>query len=374
MKLDKVHIQHLRNLDAVSLHPSSEINIIYGANGSGKSSILEAIHYLGFGRSFRTSKHKNVVNYDADEFSVFCTLDTLEQVKKIGLQRFKDDNVKISIDGEHSNRLSDLVSQIPVQIFTPQSSDLLLGAPSSRRRFLDWGLFHVEQSYAGLSNTFLKILKQKNALLRKHQSISSGKMSGKHNEELIREEVYWDGQFLHYAELIDALREAYIESIKPHFYANLTQLLPEFSPEISYYRGWERSSDLRSSFEAKRVRNRSFGYVSVGPHKADIKIRLKGVDAAEVLSRGQLRMLVAALQLAQINHLNEKVGKTCVFLLDDIGAELDLGKREKFINNIIANDAQLFVTAIEKQQIPFISNYDNKKMFHVEHGHVKEEI
>ena len=258
-----------------------------------------------------------------------------------------------------------MVSLIPIQIFTPQSSELVLGSPSLRRKYLDWGLFHVEQSFQVSFKNYSKLVKHKNALLKKLQQ--------NFNDHTASQMQFWDDQIAKEGDSITKQRISFLQAIKERINANLQQFLPEFSVEISYHRGWEKDVDLLDAIRQKRDKDIRNGFLSVGPHKADLKIRTNGVDVAESLSRGQMRMLVAALQLAQIQYLTDVSGKSSIFLLDDIGAELDEMKRELFLDKLLESDTQLFVTAIERSQVPFIEKYNDKKMFHVEHGHMKEE-
>jgi DNA replication and repair protein RecF len=361
MKLDLVQIQHLRNLQNVSISPSHNLNFIVGENGSGKSSILEAVHYLGFGRSFRTAKHKNVIQHQQDAFTVFCECKSDTSEFKLGISRQSNDSFQVSVNGLKSTRVSDLVSNLPVQIFTPQSSDILLGAPKLRRKYLDWSLFHVEPLFYSCSGNYQKLLKHNNALLK----------VGKGDD---RQASYWNGLLLKYGEELTEYRQMLVKQLIPLITVNLAKFLPEFFIEISYYRGWEKGNSLADSISRNEEKDRRNGFISVGPHKADIKFRINGIAAHEVLSRGQLRMLVAALQLASTQYLMSHTHKTSVFLLDDVGAELDAAKREVFIDMLLESNAQLFVTAIEQHQIDFIDKYQDKKMFHVEHGQVREEI
>lgn len=362
MKLGLVQIRNFRNLEEVAFRPSHNINFLVGENGSGKSSLLEAIHYLGFARSFRTNKHKNVIQHDKQDFTVFCEAFVQERKLKLGLSRSVDDSFSVSVDGIRSTKVAALVSELPVQVFTPQSSDLLLGPPKLRRRYLDWLLFHVEHEFYAKANSYQKVVKHKNALLRKGAGEDSD------------ESKFWNTQFLTLGLELTQRRSKMLDTeLKPLILSNLHHFLPEFSFEISYYRGWEKDLSLEESLVKNAERDRRVGYTSIGPHKADIRIKLDGVLAHEVLSRGQLRMLVAALQLAQTQYLHSYTKKTSIFLLDDIGAELDVVKRELFIDKLLGLKAQLFVTAIEKQQIAFINKYNDKKMFHVEHGQVREE-
>ena len=203
----------------------------------------------------------------------------------------------------------------------------------------------MEQSFEGLSNHYKRLLKHKNALLR------NSKVSGSSSVE--PEWAFWDEELVKAGEVLTRHRNAFLERLKPHIFDNLAQFLPEFSFEISYYRGWEKEASFKESIAKKYHRDAKQGFLSVGPHKADLKFRIEGANAAEVLSRGQLRMLVAALQLSETQCLIEETGKTSVFLLDDVGAELDASKREKFIDALLRFNAQLFVTAIEKEQLLF---------------------
>lgn len=364
MKLDNIQIQHFRNLHDVVIDPSPSINVLVGPNGSGKSSLLEAIHYLGFGRSFRTSRHKNVVQYEQPRFTVFSKCSLNDAVFKLGISRSLNDETVVSVNGCRSNRVADLVSLVPLQIFTPQSSDMLVGSPKLRRRYMDWGLFHVEHSFLSLANNYAKSLKHKNALLR------INKIDEHHQEQ----STYWANELSRMGQDLSVMRINYLDRLKLHINSNLKQFLPEFNVEISYYRGWEKGLTLDEALLKNYEKDRKNGFTSVGSHKADLKLKADGVAASETMSRGQLRMLMAALQLAQTQLLYKEMGRSCVFLLDDVGAELDESKRELFIDNLLESDNQLFVTAIEMKQLEFMKKYKYKKMFHVEHGQVKEEI
>jgi len=362
MKLEKLLIQNFRNLSEVELEPVKDLNIIYGLNGSGKSSLLEALHYLGFARSFRTSKHQHVIQNEQDKFVLFCKAKTDQDKYKLGIQRFRNGDVQVKLNGENKNKGSDLVKLFPVQIFTPQSSDVITGTPKLRRKFLDWGLFHVEQSFFDISSLYTRCVKQRNAVLRKATSLNRA------------EEDFWLAKIAEAGEQLSILRYEYLEQLKPYIETNLAKFLPEFSFKISYHRGWENELSLFDSLQKNRERDVKSRYSTIGPHKAEFKFKIDAVNAADCLSRGQLRMLMAGLQLAQTQHLNQTRSGSCIFLLDDIGAELDSVKRDLFISSLLESNAQIFVTAIDKQQINLIDNDKTKKVFHVEHGQVKEEL
>ncbi|MDU0353358.1 DNA replication/repair protein RecF [Paraglaciecola aquimarina] len=363
MKLDKVQIRSFRNIKELSLVPNRKLNLFIGDNGSGKSSILEAIHYLGFARSFRTNKHKNVIKTAELGFTVFCAIskEGVSDIHRLGLARDHNDTCTININGEKRQKATELASHLPIQIFTPQSSDLLLGAPKLRRTYLDWLLFHVEQPFNSQIQIFRKSLKQLNSIYK----------TSRNNQE----KQYWLELFQRQGEAISDYRESLLnDKLIELINLNLKDFLPEIFLEISYYRGWEKGVSLADALAKNIHRDQKNGFVSVGPHKADLRIKAKGIPAQELLSRGQLRMLVAAMQLAQTQYLYEKTGKTSVYLLDDIGAELDEEKRKVFINKLYGSDSQLFVTAIDLNELDFLNNYNDKAVFHVEHGQVREEI
>jgi DNA replication and repair protein RecF len=362
MKLDKVQISQFRNIDDLSLTAHNSLNVFLGENGSGKSSILEALHYLGFARSFRTQKHKNVISHSKLAFTVFCST-TVEngQQQKFGISRHVDDTCTVNINGQKSKRATDLASYLPIQIFTPQSSELLLGAPKLRRRYLDWLLFHVEHSFNLDFQIYNKSLKHLNALYKTS-----------HTDEGLS---YWNNMLCEKGEAINDIRSRLLnEHLIQLINANLKEFLPEFSFEISYYRGWEKGINLSDAIFKNRFRDQKNGFLSVGPHKADLRIKTHGINAHEILSRGQLRMLVAGMQLAQTQYLHTQTSKSSIFLLDDVGAELDEEKRKVFISRLNTPETQLFVTAIDIKQLDFLKNYNDKKVFHVEHGQVIEEI
>lgn len=364
MRLDSVQINNFRNIEDLSLSPNSKLNIFVGANGSGKSSILEAIHYLGFARSFRTIKHKNVIQRDKERFTVFAQVVSEQNIKKLGFSRAIDDSCMVSVDGQRSKLAVDMVSHLPVQIFTPQSSDLVLGSPRLRRKYYDWLMFHVEHDFAQNYSNYRRCLLQLNAIYKRSLKFSDEV----HNN-------YWLQNLVKFGEQLTEKRESLIMGdFLQSLHKNLAEFLPEFSFEISYYKGWEKGLSFSDSINKNFDKDKKNGFVGVGPHKSDLRIKVDGVLAQEILSRGQIRMLVAAMQIAQTQYLFERVGKSVVFLLDDIGAELDTIKQKLFIDSLLSTGSQLFVTAIDKMQLSYISQYEDKKLFHVEQGQVREEI
>ncbi|MGK0371283.1 MAG: DNA replication and repair protein RecF [Glaciecola sp.] len=364
MHIIKVRLENFRNFSAVDFSPHKNLNVIYGDNGAGKSSLLEAIHVLGFGRSFRTSKPDSFISDKQTCAAGFCEFVNEVESSKLGFTRSKQDGYLFSLDGEKTKKIADIARLLPVQIFTPQSSDLILGPPLGRRRYLDWLLFHVEHQFQSLNGRYTNCLNQRNALLKQFDFSQA--------EEFKKQDV-WLNQLAELGESITTLRETYISRLNSEISSLYSKFSPELNVVLRYTNGWERSNSLKDSISNKVERDLFKGATSSGPHKADLQFMIDNKNAAEFMSRGQLRLLVSLLLLAEVKLLKELTGKQSVFLVDDISAELDEKTREKFITTVLEQDTQVFVTAIEKQQMSFVQTYNNKKVFHVKQNRVIEE-
>lgn len=360
MFLEKIQVGDFRNLKSVSLELHPEINLIYGNNGSGKTSLIESIHYLGFGRSFRTRKPKSVIRYEEEMFTVYGRLRRDKSSIPIGIQKYSDQRTKIRVNGEDVERMSDMVKLCPVQLYTPQSTELLTGSPSVRRSFLDWGLFHVEHPYLSDYTRFKRALSQRNALLKSPQS---GRI----------EYDFWTNEYIESGLAIDTYRRKHFELVSEYINQYLSQFLSMFDIDIKLYCGWDSTLSLAESVEISGERDRKFGFTQSGPHKADLRFKSNKMPITEVLSRGQLRLASVALQLAQAHFLKDTAGITCLLLIDDLSAELDSAARNTFMRAVTNLGSQLVVSAIDKADFGEFYQYDNKKVFHVEQGEVNEE-
>ncbi|WP_395338997.1 DNA replication/repair protein RecF [Ningiella sp. W23] len=364
MHITQLRLSDFRNFQSLELSPSPSFNLLYGLNGAGKSSVIEAIYLLGFGRSFRSSKADSIIKYESQSASSFCRFDDEGHLSSLGLMRIKNDGFSLSIDGEKTKRISDLARRLPIQIFTPQSSDLILGAPMLRRRFLDWLLFHVEQSFYFASQSYAHALRQRNALL---------KLSDVQDLQGFMDQDVWRDILIEHGMTINERRKHYLARLNKELKHLYSVFRPDVEIELRYNQGWDNALSLADAIHSKVHRDLLKGSSSVGPHKADIQFLVNGKAASEFLSRGQLRVLVSLLLTAQVKVLKSITKKSCIFLVDDIAAELDINTREFFLDTIASENAQIFVTAIEKEQLNFAKKYNNNKVFHVEHDSVNEE-
>lgn len=364
MHITQLRLNHFRNFSEILLNPSASFNLIYGLNGAGKSSLLEALHILGYGRSFRTTKANTIIQNGFNSATTFCRYLCEDGEQVLGASRSKSDGFVFNLNREKTRRISDIAKVLPIQIFTPQSSDLILGAPMLRRRFIDWLVFHVEPSFILSSKSYGNAIEQRNALLKQMQNAAKSQF-----DEL----DMWSPIIAKHGEIITAFRKRYLEALNVELKGLYAKFKPDVEIDLRYNQGWDQDLSLSGALANKTSRDQFKGNTSAGPHKADIQFVVDGNAASEYLSRGQLRVLVSLLLIAEVRLLKEYTGKRSIFLIDDIAAELDVETREFFLDTIVAEGAQVFVTAIEKQQLSFAEKYNNKKVFHVKHDHVNEE-
>ncbi len=334
--------------------PGPGINLVVGANGSGKTSFLEGIHLLGMGRSFRTRHLKHVIAHDAEAMTLFARLDG-DPPLPIGLRRTRDaGELELRLGGERVPRLARLTEALPLQLVNPDAFRLLEGSPAGRREFIDWGVFHVKHDFFDAWRRARRALKHRNALLR-HGRIEPDSL------------LAWERELAHWGERLDALRRDWMAAFQPVFEATLAALLPLPELELRYSRGWDRQRDLQTVLAQGRETDRQMGFTQQGPQRADLRIRLGRHPAVEVLSRGQQKLVVSALKLAQGRLLERVTGRTCLYLVDDLPAELDADHRQVFCRLLETMGCQAFITSVEHDAlVGSWSSHAPLTMFHVE--------
>ncbi len=355
MSIAKFLSVNFRNLkqNSIELHPA--LNFFIGDNGSGKSSLLEAIFYLGHGKSFRTSKIDSLITHQETKFVVSVKDD---KDNRLGVSRDAvASETEIKINNKRHTRLSDLAKGIAVQIVTPESFKLFFGGPKERRRFVDLGLFHVKHDFSEQWKIFSRILKQRNACLR----------AGLTNDQL----AYWNDAFCQSAEIIAEFRKSYISELSKELIQWLKVLLPNIDENIvvQYQQGWNQKRHLADVLNENIGRELSLGFSAYGPQKFDIKFLIEGVALENTLSRGQQKLFLLALTLAQTKLIEKVKQVKPILLIDDIGAELDINSRRLLAKAIESVDCQVLITAIEKNVLEVLLPTNNEfNMFHVEHG------
>ncbi len=354
MTIESLQIKDLRNIEIAILKPSGYLNVITGKNASGKSSLLEAIHLLFLSRSFRSSRAEHIIKNGKLKLQIVSKIKQAENIRTLGIERDKR-NTLIKYAGEKINSAAKLATIQPIVLLTPENHQLILGGPIKRRKLIDWLLFHVKQDYYQHWQTYYKILKQRNVLLRKRRSIN--------------ELLGWDEKLIQSAEVIDQQRKKVIDQFDSTFQRELTKYC-EFPVTLMYENGWGEG-EFRETIETCREKDFVAGYTRRGPHRSDLLIKTNKQFAAQVLSRGQTKLLATALEITKILLLKQLVAKKAILLVDDLPAELDSERKESMIEMLSSIQTQQFITATEKNLIPagFIQK---AKLFHVEHGNFQE--
>ncbi|MCV9878935.1 DNA replication/repair protein RecF [Brenneria izbisi] len=355
MALTRLLIKDFRNIEAADLALAPGFNFLVGANGSGKTSVLEAIYTLGHGRAFRSVQAARVIRHDQAEFVLHGRIDSAEKERAVGLSKNRQGDSKVRIDGSDGHKVAELAQLLPIQLITPEGFTLLNGGPKFRRAFLDWGCFHNEPGFFSAWSNMKRLLRQRNAALR--QVSHYGQLRA------------WDQEWVPLAERISEWRARYSEAIVEDISATCTQFLPEFSLGFTFQRGWDKESEYGELLERQFERDRLLGYTALGPHKADFRIRASGVAVEDMLSRGQLKLLMCALRLAQGEFLTRQNGLRCLYLIDDFASELDSTRRRLLAERLKATHAQVFVSAVSAEQIDDMVG-EKGKMFRVEQGKI----
>lgn len=353
--LTKLLIQNLRNIEACDITLSSGFNFILGTNGSGKTSLLEAIYYLGHGRSFRTALTNRVIRHNAAHFVVHGRLARHDDSLPFGVLKSRSGQTEIKIGQQKGQKLVQLAEVLPMQLINPEGFELLTAGPKYRRAFIDWGVFHAEPQFYSVWSKVKRLTKQRNALLRTAKAYS--------------ELSIWDKELEPLVALIDKWRAQYVQRITEYASKLCHAFLPEYDLTFSYSRGWDKSTNYAKLLADNFVRDSQLGYTVSGPHKADLRIRVNNTPVEDVLSRGQLKLLMCALRLAQGQQLSQDKGKQSIYLIDDFASELDSHKRALLAQELKATGAQVFVTANSADQIASMTD-ENSKMFHVEQGKI----
>jgi DNA replication and repair protein RecF len=358
--LKRLDIAQVRNLQPVSLHDFAPINIVDGENGSGKTSLLESIHLLALGRSFRSNKIQPLIRQGHDQCSVYGQLDTDQaQSLTLGIVRDKSDRPRIKLNGEMINSFAQLADTLPLLVLNADAFQLIEGGPGERRRYLDWGVFHVEHTFYPCWQAVQRALSQRNALLR----------SDKIDRDQLR---FWDETLAAQGESLNEIRQAYFVPLIQQILLTLAELTEALSDiEFRLQRGWPDEVSLLQQLNKEFDGDRRQGFTRHGPHRADIRILHRGRPAAEALSRGQTKLLATAMRLAQGALLEQMKSRKCLILLDDLPAELDMNHRQRLCRWLEDSGHQVFITCVDQQELHGIwRNPSVLSMFHVEQGRI----
>ncbi|WP_226663997.1 DNA replication/repair protein RecF [Microbulbifer aggregans] len=359
MSLRRLAVSRFRNIASADIEFGAGVNLFVGVNGSGKTSVLEAIHMLGTGRSFRSRQSQSVIQYDESALAVFGKL---AGGASLGIEKLRDGKGRIRINQNPAEASSQLAALLPLQVINSESFAALDGGPAVRRQLLDWTVFHVEHLFAVHWKAYQIALRQRNALLRR----------GKIDINLL---APWEQQLIQTAALVDTLRQRVFEDLKRHFFVRVESLPRDVfgALELKYRSGWKKGISFEEALAESRESDLAQGFSRVGPHRADLRFSVNGQSADAVLSRGQQKMLVCALRTA----MADVIGVRCrpVFLVDDLPSELDEANQRLFAHWVSECAEQVFVTGIDaaataEPWLKLAAPWNTPTMFHVEHGQI----
>ncbi len=337
MSLSRLQVTDFRCLQSAELQPDSHFTLISGPNASGKTSLLEAMYVLGRGRSFRTRRLEHLIRHGSERFVVFGEVETATRRVPMGVEGSRK-GIRAQIDGDKPSSLAELALFLPVQIIDPEVHHLIDEGPSRRRRFLDWGVFHVEQSFVGHWQRYQQVLKQRNAALKARQPRAVVSV--------------WDSDLVRSGELLGAARARYVALLSPSAAAIASGLLG-MELSLSYRNGWLKGQSMVEAVQQSWSHDLETGATQVGPHRAELGIRLDGMPVKDRISRGQQKLLAAALLIAQLKLFPDVSPVQPTLLLDDPAAELDDERLANLIREVSSQSLQLIITTLHGEFTAF---------------------
>lgn len=363
MSLTEVSIHNLRNIEQAKFNLSPELNLFYGENGSGKTSILEAVYLLSTGKSFRTSAHKNLIRDGEQAATVFGVIRSLQEsginkTSSLGVSKAVSSS-DYRINGTPIKHRSELARLLPLLVVTPTSHQLLDAGPHWRRRYLDWGVFHVEHNFGQNWAMFKRGLQQRNSLLNKG-------IRTRHEREMLRS---IDLELGRLGGIIEEARDSYFSQLEPWLEKMIASLLDFEDLEFQLRQGTPQGLCFEDYLKQGVEQDMRRGRTVYGPHTADIKIRIGKYDAKELLSRGQQKLLVYALLLAQIAMFRSETGKQTILALDDVSSELDNHRLQQLLSLLREQFSQLLITSVKKDDLE-LDQFSECSLFHVKQGTV----
>jgi DNA replication and repair protein RecF len=337
-----------RCLQSAELELAPRYNLAYGANASGKTSLLEAIAWLGRGHSFRGAPPDRLVRHGAAEFLLFGRVRNRGHEARLGVRHGRS-GLEISVDGDRSGSRAELIRALPLQIADPEIHSLVAGGPEQRRRYLDWIAFHVEPGFLDAWRRFRRALKQRNAALKEPGEAAA--LAG------------WDREFTAAADQLHDMRRRCLDIALPVLAATAERLLGG-GVGFEYQQGWPANRTLAETLAGGRGRDLQQGTTHAGPQRADLTLSYDERRARKLVSRGQQKLLACAMILAATEVAQTSLERPLLLLLDDPAAELDQDSLERLMGAVAGLGCQVIATALQAETL-FV---ETPRTFHVEQG------
>ena len=361
MVIRELEISHCRNLTSVTLDLNEHFNYLLGPNGAGKTSVLEAVHLLARGRSFRGRRIAPIIQDGQRSLLVRVVL---ENGSTLGFSRDRAGKTQLHVDRVAARKLSDAAALLPVHLILPDVSQLVFGSPGERRQCLDWGMFHVKPAFLPALRDYLGAVRNRNAVLKS--------WGGANSREALRA---WTETVCRQAEAVHRYRCAYVEDLAAHFESALSGLEAGISVELAYKNGWG-AEELAKVLGETLDNDVKSGSTGAGPHRADLSLKVGERDAGATLSRGQGKLVAIGFVLAQAQLLKSCTGQRSVFLIDDLGAELDSAHGRRMLALLRSSDCQVISTSTRAPGADFEELFGSADLavFHVEQGRITADV
>ena len=352
--IGRFKVSNFRCLENADLELSSHFSLIYGANASGKTSFLEALAYLGRGKSFRGASVNSLIRHGESEFVLFGEAAAGEGTRRLGVRNSRD-GLEVRVDGNSEGGAAALAEALPLQVIDPEVHSLVAGGPELRRRFLDWVAFHVEHDHLQTWRRFRRALKQRNAALKARSTAAA-----------IRS---WNAEFVELGTLLDESRRRALEVAAPALMEYGMHLLGT-ELGFDYQHGWSKDKSLEQALEAGLERDLQLGASQHGPHRGDLRVSYDERQARKLVSRGQQKLLASAMILAATETAQTALERPLLLLLDDPAAELDSDSLSRLLGAVAGLGCQVVATSLERGALAVPAG---AAVFHVEHGVLRPE-
>ncbi len=349
MYLEETHIVNFRKHHDLTYVPSQGVNLVYGPNGSGKTNILEAIHYCSLAKGMNRSLDKECLKFDADYFllkSRFTDKSGRETAVKVTYEKSREK--KIVVNNEELKKFSGIIGKIPCVTFTPYDLGIVNGSPQERRRFIDTALSQSYRTYLDNILQYRRVLQQRNALLAHYAE----------DRQITTSFDIWTEKLAHLGASIIQERLSFIDRLENVVKPLYTELGLEEIPGFRYHpssgriTGGMSKEDIEASilnrFDDIAAQEIVRQQTLIGPHRDDMIFTVNGIDARKYASQGQIRTFLIALKLALQRMIGEIIEESPVFLLDDLFSELDENRIDRILH-ILEGSGQSIITTTEKR-------------------------
>ena len=355
MIVERLELRNFRNIAAATLELSPHFNVLIGRNGAGKTVVLEALHLLFRGRSFRTRRVSFLIRHGTEDLAVqaLCR-DPIRGRENIALSKDRSNRADLRINEEPIRQTSAVAGLLPLQVLLPDLADLVFGEPRGRRQWLDWGAFHVKHDYIEALRRYMRALRQRNALLRSGDAPTLDT---------------WTGRMIEAGEVVVRARSYYVETVREALLSCIEALAPGLDIRIRHYPGFDGDS-LAEELGARTPSDVKLGFTQAGPHRADLRLEAGNNAAAGVLSRGQGKLVASAMRIGQARGLLADQSRPSLFLIDDVWTELDDDHSARFMRLLDGMGCQILATSTREPVAVRRVSAERVRVFHVERGEI----